>query len=73
MSKTTKILVAVHELSGGTKDGRAVAKPGEELDAPKLKALGLDNEAVAALVASGAVREVDARVASANDKPANPA
>jgi hypothetical protein len=62
------ILVATREIHGGTdKGGLAVLAPREELTAEKRKELGLDKEALASLIESGALLEQTARVAGAGD------
>lgn len=63
----TKILVATHEIHGGAlvknKLVRAVLAAGKELTDEARSALGLAAGDVKALLASGALREVNARVA----------
>jgi hypothetical protein len=71
MSSKT-ILVATREIHGGTtgKEGstlREVLQAGTELTDAKKKALGLDKEGIAALVASGALLEQQARLAGSED------
>ena len=68
MRKSTFVLVAVHAIVGGLagKGGgliEAVLDAGEELTEAKRKALGLDDDAIAGLQASGALREVEVREA----------
>lgn len=70
MSKTTLILVAASLLCGGTrgKEGAVTpfeAEPGTELTAAVLAKLGLDDDAVADLIAKGAIAELDVRAAEA--------
>lgn len=70
MAKGT-ILVATRELRGGKPKGEIeTIAAHEELTSERLKALGLDKEGIKALVASGAVIEVPAHVASSNDDSA---
>ena len=64
------ILVAAVTLSGGTKakDGAIKpfeAAPGTELTSKVLEALGLDDDAVAALIERGTIAEMDVRAAEA--------
>ena len=78
MSKTTLILVAASMLCGGTRarDGAVTAfeaEPGTELTAAVLAKLGLDDEAVADLIAKGAIAELDVRAAAASDDGADQA
>lgn len=69
MANTTKITVAVEELTGGTKKGESVTLgAGDELTAEKIKALGLSKDDIADLKARGKVVEVDARVADTGSK-----
>ena len=70
MGKTTKILVAVNQLVGGTKGKRASLAAGEELTAGAIKALGLNQDDVADLIGSGAVKEVEARTAATSSDAA---
>lgn len=60
------ILVATREIHGGTdKGGRHVLKAQEELTAAEAKKLGLDDDAVTALVEGGALIEVPAHITGA--------
>ena len=63
MSKTIAVLVAAHQIVGGSTAVPAQIDAGEELTAEKVKALGLSDDEVAALVAKGALIEVEARAA----------
>lgn len=70
MSKTTLILVAASTLCGGTRAKDGEVKPfevahGTELTEAVLAKLGLDDAAVADLLAKGKIAEVDVRAAEA--------
>lgn len=74
MTKSTRILVACHELIGGVaKRGGEIetltVEAGKEIDADALKALGLKKDDIPGLVAKGAVKEVDARLAAGAGDP----
>lgn len=67
MGKTTKILIARHQLRGGKKAGdREIVEAQHELSAERQKALGLTSDDVEALIARGAVVEVDAKAAESS-------
>lgn len=61
MSK--KILVAAHQLHGGTAKGKWVIEAGAEITAGMRKSHGLDAGDLEELIAKGAVQEVSARTA----------
>lgn len=64
----SKILVAAHQLRGGTKNGPWVIEGGEEITAGMRKSHGLNAEELEALKARGAIKEVSARTATAEDQ-----
>lgn len=69
MANTTKITVAVEELTGGSKKGEFVKlAAGEELTAEKVKAFGLTKDDIEDLKTRGKIVEIDARVAEAGSK-----
>ena len=74
MANTTKILVAVEELTGGAKKGEFVKLGGgEELTAEKIKAFGLSKDDIEALKGRGKIVEIDARAAETGSKGDNAA
>lgn len=74
MANTTKILVAVEELTGGAKKGDVhKLNGGEELTAEKIKALGLSNDDIEALKGRGKIVEIDARATETGSKGDNAA
>lgn len=74
MAKSTKILVATRELTGGAKkDAPVTVKSGDELTPDKAKELGLSGKDIDALKLRGDIVEVEARVADTGSKGDNAA
>jgi hypothetical protein len=59
---STDIIIATREITGGTKEGKAVLHADAELTGDKQKALGLSKDDVAGLLDSGALLKVSARI-----------
>jgi hypothetical protein len=65
MAKTTMVVIAAVQITGGTKLDRCVVAAGEELTTATMKALGITDKDLPGMIARGQVEEVTARAAEA--------